>query len=107
MPKLFGLFSLLDLLEAAGLDEAPAFVSDALDAVTKLLTEAQRLQGRRSTTRRRGSRRRSPNAAHDGAQAVAQHAKDELDARRRQPRRPHLDALIAAVPGAARQPRTR
>ena len=55
MPKLFGLFSLLDLLEVAGFDEAPAFVSDALDAVTKLLTEAQRLKA--------GARRRA-GAAH-------------------------------------------
>ena len=44
MPKLFGLFDLLELLQAAGLDEAPAFVSDALAPITKLLTEAERLK---------------------------------------------------------------
>ena len=80
LPKLFGLFSLLDLLETDRLlDAAPAFVSDALDAVTKLVTEAQRLKAALDEARR-GSVRRSPTRAHAGAKAVAQRAKDQLDA---------------------------
>ena len=81
MPKLFGLFSLLDLLEAAGFDEAPAFVSDALDAVTKLLTEAERLK-----------------AAIDDAQARLTEEVDERGARGRASHR-------AAREGPARRAR--
>lgn len=105
MPKLFGLFSLLDLLEAAGLGEAPAFVSDALEPVMKLLTEAQRLQAAVDDAQARLAQEVA-DAAHSGAQAVAQRAKVELDAAVG-PLRHHLDALVAAVqalpddPGAA------
>lgn len=95
MPKLFGLFSLLDLLEAAGLGEAPAFVSDALDAVTKLMTEAQRLKAALNEAEDRLAAEVA-NAAHDGAKAVAQQAKDALDARLG-PLQAHADALLAAV----------
>ncbi|WP_456844247.1 hypothetical protein [Cellulomonas sp. P5_C6] len=102
MPKLFGLFSLLDLLEAAGLDEAPAFVSDALDAVTKLLTEAQRLKAALDDAEARLTQEVA-NAAHGGAQAVAQHAKDQLDALVGT-LTTHLDALIAAVRGLPGNP---
>ena len=104
MPKLFGLFSLLDLLEAAGFDEAPAFVSDALDAVTKLLTEAQRLQGgdrRRAGAPDRGGRRRGARRARE---AVAQRAKDELDALVGPPRRPTSTRSVAAVQGLPGNP---
>jgi hypothetical protein len=97
MPKLFGLFSLLDLLEAAGLDEAPAFVSDALDAVTKLLTEAQRLKAALDDAEARLAQEVA-NAAHGGAAAVAQHAKDQLDALVGT-LTAHLDALVTAVQG--------
>ena len=101
-PKLFGLFSLLDLLDAAGLDEAPAFVSDALDAVTKLVTEAQRLKGALDDAQAR-LQREVANAAHAGAQAVAQHAKDRLDALVGT-LTAHLDALVAAVQGLPGNP---
>ena len=80
MPKLFGLFNLLELLDPGSLDEAPAFVSDALDTVTKLLTEAQRLKKALDDAQARLTQEVA-QAAHGGAQAVAQHAKDELDAR--------------------------
>ena len=102
MPRLFGLFSLLDLLKVAGFDEAPAFVSDALDAVTKLLTEAQRLQAALDDAQARLAQEVA-GAAHDGAQAVAQHAKDELDAQVAAVTG-HLDALIAAVQGLPGNP---
>jgi hypothetical protein len=97
VPKLFGLFSLLDLLEAGGLDEAPAFVSDALDAVTRLTTEAQRLRTAVDEAQARLAAEVTA-AAHGGARAVAQRAKDELDARTAA-LRGHLDALVAAVGG--------
>ena len=97
MPKLFGLFSLLELLDDAGFDEAPAFVSDALEPVTKLLTEAQRLR-ERSTTRRRARRRRSPRRpttaprpSPSTPRTSSMPASADLE--------PHLDALIAALPG--------
>ena len=60
----------------------------------------------RSTTRRRDSPKEIAEAAHDGAKAVAQHAKDELDARAAD-LEPHLDALIAARTGVARYCRRR
>ncbi|HEY9356634.1 MAG TPA: hypothetical protein VIQ52_10055, partial [Arthrobacter sp.] len=102
MPKLFGLFSLLDLLKVAAFDEAPAFVSDALDAVTRLLTEAQRL---RDALDDAGTRLASEvtDAAHDGARSVAQHAKDRLDARTAA-LETRLDALITAVSGLPGSP---
>lgn len=101
-PKLFGLFSLLDLLEAAGLDQAPAFVSDALDAVTKLVTEAQRLKAAVGDAQAR-LQQEVANGAHQGAQAVAQHAKDQLDALVGT-LTTHLDALVAAVQGLPGNP---
>jgi hypothetical protein len=102
MPKLFGLFSLLDLLTVAGFDEAPVFVSDALDAVTKLLTEAQRLKAALDDAQARLAAEVA-RAAHGGAQAVAQHAKDGLDARVGT-LTTHLDALIGAVQGLPGNP---
>lgn len=102
MPRLFGLFSLLDLLEAAGFDEAPAFVSDALDAVARLLTEAQRLRDALDDAGTRLAREVTA-AAHDGARSVAQHAKDRLDARTAE-LEARLDALIAAVRGLPGSP---
>jgi hypothetical protein len=95
VPKLFGLFSLLDLLAAGGLDEAPAFVSDALDAVSRLRTEALRLRAAVDEAQARLAREVA-SAAHGGAQAVAQRAADALDARAAD-LRTHLDALVAAV----------
>ncbi|WP_066285002.1 hypothetical protein [Arthrobacter sp. B6] len=102
MPKLFGLFSLLDLLKVAALDEAPAFVTDALDAVARLLTEAQRLRNALDDAGARLAREVTA-AAHDGARAVAQHAKDRLEARRGA-LEVRLDALITAVRGLPGSP---
>jgi hypothetical protein len=102
MPKLFGLFSLLDLLQVAGFDETPAFVSDALDAVTKLLTEAQRLRKALDDAQARLTQEVA-DAAHGGAQAVARNAKDGLDARIGI-LKAHLDALVAAVQGLPHNP---
>jgi hypothetical protein len=102
LPKLFGLFSLLDLLEVAGLDEAPAFVSDALDGVTTLLAEAQRLKAALEQAQTRLAHEVA-EAAHSGAQAVAQDARDRLDARVGA-LSVRLDVLIAAVLGLPGDP---
>ncbi|MFD7160934.1 hypothetical protein ACFV9C_40565 [Kribbella sp. NPDC059898] len=95
LPKLFGLFSLLDLLKIAGFDEAPKFVSDALDPVRKLLTEAQQLAAGLDAAQARLADEVA-QAAHAGARAVAQHAKDELDAVAGN-LKAHLNDLITAV----------
>ena len=70
-------------------------MSDALDAVTKLITEAQRLKAALDEAEERLSQEIA-NAAHAGAKAVAQRAKDELDAVIG-PLKDHLDDLITAV----------
>lgn len=96
-PKLFGLFDLLELLQEAGFDEAPAFVSDALDALTRLLTEAQRLQAALGEAQARLAAEVAA-ATHGGAQAVAQQARDALDAHAGA-LGAHLGDLVAAVQG--------
>ncbi|MCC9197668.1 hypothetical protein QNO08_07340 [Arthrobacter sp. zg-Y820] len=101
-PKLFGLFSLLDLLKTAGFDETPAFVSDAIDAVTKLLTEAQRLRKALDGAQARLADEVA-QAAHSGAQAVAEHAKEQLEARAGSLKN-DLDELIGAVAGLLETP---
>ena len=82
-------------------EEAPAFVSDALDAVGKLLGEAERLKQRSTRPRPAGRRGRRRGARRSAA--VAQQAKDELDARVGTARA-HADALVAAVQGLPANP---
>lgn len=81
LPKLFGLFSLVDLLEALGvdLDKAPSFITDALDTVSAIVDAADRL---REQVDRLGPRLQAEidQAAHGGAAAVMQSLKAELDA---------------------------
>jgi hypothetical protein len=95
LPKLFGLFSLLDLLVDGLLDRAPAFVTEALDAVNKLLSEARRLRDALQQAQTRMAAEVA-GAAHQGARGVAQAAKDDLDARAG-PLLNHLQAVIDAV----------
>ncbi|HEY3337567.1 MAG TPA: hypothetical protein VGK18_03615 [Propionicimonas sp.] len=98
MPKLFGLFDLLSLLlPNGGLGDAPAFVSDALAPITKLLTEAERLRTALADAQARLAAEVA-QAAHGGAAAVAQQAKDDLDARVG-PVTTHIDTLLAALAG--------
>lgn len=95
-PKLFGLFDLLELLKTSQiLDEAPAFVSDAMAGILTLLTEARRLRAALDEAQARLATEVT-KAAHDGARAIAQQAKDALDARIG-PLRTKLDALINAL----------
>ncbi|WP_314194569.1 hypothetical protein [uncultured Arthrobacter sp.] len=104
MPRLFGLFSLMELLKVAGFDEAPAFVSDALDAVTKMLTEATRLRTALDEAQERLTHEVA-EASHSGAQAIAQQAKDLVDAQA-ETLKTHLDALVAAIQGLPANPET-
>jgi hypothetical protein len=43
LPKLFGLFSLVDILQAVGLDGAPKFVTETLDEIASMLADLQSL----------------------------------------------------------------
>lgn len=53
LPKLFGLFDLVDILEVLGLDKAPSFITEQLDLVAGLLADLEALQAavERSATR--------------------------------------------------------
>jgi hypothetical protein len=44
LPKLFGLFDLVDILEVLGLDEAPSFITEQLDIVAGLLADLEAIQ---------------------------------------------------------------
>ena len=81
LPKLFGMFSLVDLLDAVGvdLDQAPAFVTEALDTVSAIASAAERLK---KAADELGPRLAGEidQAAHDGAKAGLQAAKAQLDA---------------------------
>lgn len=95
LPKLFGLFSLLDLLEEAGLGEVPAFVSDALSAVDKVADEVRRMKRALDEAQARLGTDLG-NAPHDGARAVVQAAKNEIDSRIG-PLQTGLDDVASAV----------
>ena len=104
LPKLFGMFSLLDLLDAVGvdLDAAPRFVTEALDTVSALVSEADRL---RSAAADVGARLQAEvdRAAHAGAAGAVADLKTQLDAVLG-PLLGHLQALldaVAALPGGA------
>lgn len=104
LPKLFGLFSLLDLLDAlgVGLDDAPAFVTEALDVVSSIVSEADRL---RSAAADVGPRLAADaaKAAHDGARAGIEAARAQVEAATG-PLLTSLDAVLDVVgdlPGAA------
>jgi hypothetical protein len=81
LPKLFGLFSLVDLLDAAGLDlsKAPEFVTEALDTVSAVVSEADRL---RTAALAVGPRldEEIARAAHDGARNALTALKAQMDA---------------------------
>ncbi|MGB7981228.1 MAG: hypothetical protein WCF36_10625 [Candidatus Nanopelagicales bacterium] len=45
LPKLFGLFALTEILETAGLDQAPSFVTEQLDRVAAMVADLDDLSG--------------------------------------------------------------
>ncbi|ACQ78621.1 conserved hypothetical protein [Beutenbergia cavernae DSM 12333] len=95
MPKLFGLFDLVELLEKLGLGGAPEFVTETLDAVSTLVSEASRL---RAAAADAGPRLAAEvaGAAHDGARAGVEAARAQLEAVLN-PLLVDLDALVDAV----------
>ncbi len=89
LPKLFGLFDLVDILAAAGLDKAPAFITEQLDAIAALLSDLDELR----TAVADGVLRTADdaaNAATDTLRAQADAARARLDAVRIA-----LDELVA------------
>jgi hypothetical protein len=98
LPKLFGLFSLLELIPddvVQALDKAPAFVTDALEAVAKMEAEATRLKKALDEATNRLADEVA-KGAHDGAKKVADDARKalELEASKLHA---HLDALLTAL----------
>ena len=110
LPKLFGLFSLVDLLEALGidldLDDAPEFVTEALDTVSAILAEVQRLRAAADTALERLDEDLT-RAAHDGARQAVEAVKQELEDALHQATgtlQDQLDAVTAALSGLLGNP---
>ncbi|MGM0385865.1 MAG: hypothetical protein ACQERF_07800 [Actinomycetota bacterium] len=86
LPKLFGLFDLVELLEVVtgdSLDLAPSFVTEALDAISAIATEVQRLRDAATTAQARLASdlvNAVANGAHQGARDAITAAQAELDA---------------------------
>lgn len=79
LPRLFGLFDLADVLPALGLDQMPKFVTEALDGVSALLADLQRLQ--QAVTQAVARLQQEAAAAANGAvQAQLQAAAADLEA---------------------------
>ncbi|MCA1781444.1 MAG: hypothetical protein LC679_04485 [Intrasporangiaceae bacterium] len=101
LPKLFGLFSLVDLITAVagpkGMESAPAFVTDALDTVSAIHAEAQRLHAAVEGARDRLDADIAA-AAHQGADQAITEARDQLDAAAG-PVLPLLQAVVEAIQG--------
>ena len=80
LPKLFGLFALTDVLDVAELGTAPSFLSAGLDTKSVVLDTAQRLNDAVSNgVERLGNE--VTNAAHQGAENVAQQMMSDLSTR--------------------------
>lgn len=85
LPKLFGLFSLVDLIEAVTgqtltLDDAPSFVTDALDKGSAIGAQVQRMQEAIAAARQRlADDLAAAAAAHQGAQDAIASAQAELE----------------------------
>lgn len=99
LPKLFGLFSLVDLIEAftgeeLDLGDAPSFITDALDTVSMIATQVERLQRAIVQARQRlqdDLTAAAADGAHQGAVGAIEEARDQLEA----VATPLLDKLIA------------
>jgi hypothetical protein len=95
LPKLFGLFNLVDILAAAGLDKAPAFLTEQLDAIAALLSDLDELR----TAVADGVIRTAEDAASaatDTLRAQAEAARARLDAVRAS-LDDLVDDLVAAI----------
>lgn len=96
-PKLFGVFNLLELLDKGTLRDAPAFVSDALDAITQLTRQAELLRAALEDTGKR-LEREVITAAHGGAATIAKSARDAVQGKAG-PVLATLETLLGRVPG--------
>lgn len=98
LPKLFGLFSLTDLLPIdAALDAAPHFVTETLDTLSSIRTEGDRLAAAITATRTRLDDEIT-RAAHGGAAAALHQARQALEADA-QARLDRLATLAGALTG--------
>ncbi|WP_256838835.1 hypothetical protein [Ornithinimicrobium faecis] len=86
LPKLFGLFSLVDLIEAftgeeLDLSDAPSFITDALDTISMIATQVERLKTAIEDTRQRLEDDLAAAAEmHQGAISAIEDAQAELEA---------------------------
>jgi hypothetical protein len=76
LPKLFGLFSLVDILEAVGLDAAPKFLTDQLDKISAMLRDLDALR----TSLQRAVDRLAADAASAATTKLRQQAQDAENA---------------------------
>ncbi|MCK0113417.1 apolipoprotein A1/A4/E family protein [Ornithinimicrobium sp. F0845] len=85
LPKLFGLFDLVDLIEAITgeeltLDDAPSFVTDALDTVSAIATQVQRLtQAIEEARQRLAADLAAAQEMHQGAIEAIEDAQAQLE----------------------------
>ncbi len=94
LPKLFGLFDLVDILAAAGLDKAPAFITEQLDAIAALLSDLDELRVAVADGVTRTAQD-AVSAATDTLRAQAEAARARLDAVQAT-----LDALVTDLTDA-------
>lgn len=88
LPKLFGLFDLVELIEAVtgqelDLSDAPSFISDALDTISFIAAQVERLKDAIESTRARldaDALAAAANGAHQGAIAAIEDARAEVEA---------------------------
>jgi hypothetical protein len=111
LPKLFGLFDLVELIEAVtgqplDLSAAPSFVTEALDTVTAVGAEVERLQAAVTAAQARLAEdlaQAGLNGAHAGATQAIQDAQDALDTAAA-PLLARLQTLATALAGLAGNP---
>lgn len=83
LPKLFGLFDLVDILNVVGLDKAPSFITEQLDIVAGMLADLEALQ---SAVERSADRLQedAADAATTALRDQAEQARARIDAVRAQ-----------------------
>jgi hypothetical protein len=97
LPKLFGLFDLVDILEVVGLDGAPEFITEQLDRVSALLADLETLKGMVSSSVTRLAED-AAGAATSKLQQQAEDARAALDAIRGEIQA-RVDELATALQG--------
>jgi hypothetical protein len=95
LPKLFGLFDLVDILKVVGLGGAPEFITEQLDRVSALVADLEALKGAVATSVARLAED-AAGAATSKLQQQAEDARAALDAIRGQIQA-RVDELTAAL----------